>query len=237
MLDRYYYIFIDAACLLFPLLFSFHPRFYFAAHFRQFLLPALFTALFFIIWDALFTHWGIWSFNPRYLLGIYMFGLPLEEILFFLCIPYACTFTYYCVRKYWAPTPVAGSLWSRLISIVLIAVLTGVAALHLSNLYTSVTFLLLTLLLVILLLRRAVFMPAFYLSFALILIPFFLSNGALTGAFTPEPVVAYNNQYNLGIRMGTIPVEDTFYGMLLLLMNVAGYEWMSIRQHKKKLAI
>ena len=68
---------------------------------------------------------------------------------------------------------------------------------------------------------------AFLLAYLIILIPFLLVNGLLTAI----PVVLYNDSENLGIRLYTIPIEDIFYGMLLIMMNVIGYERLKIKNH------
>lgn len=64
------------------------------------------------------------------------------------------------------------------------------------------------------------------------LLPFVIINGILTAL----PVVSYNNLYNSGIRLGTIPVEDLVYSMLMLLMNVAIYEALYYKSKRKVVA-
>ena len=100
-----------------------------------------------------------------------------------------------------------------------------IALFNFQKYYTSVTFLLLAILICYLhLFHKSKLMRNFYISYLFILIPFFISNGILTGGFTKSPIVNYNDYYNLGIRLFTIPVEDSFYGMLLILLNVFLFE-------------
>lgn len=54
-------------------------------------------------------------------------------------------------------------------------------------------------------------------------------NGILTGSFIADEVVWYNNNENMAFRLGTIPFEDVFYGMALLLLNTAIYEHLAQR--------
>ncbi|MGC9342869.1 MAG: lycopene cyclase domain-containing protein [Bacteroidales bacterium] len=66
-----------------------------------------------------------------------------------------------------------------------------------------------------------------------VLIPFLIVNGILTGSFIEEEIVWYNDMENLSFRIFTIPVEDMFYGMLLILMNVSIYEYFQKQFGKK----
>jgi lycopene cyclase domain-containing protein len=182
------------------------------------------TLAFFVAWDVLYTHWGIWGFNPKYLSGINLINLPIEEWMFFIAIPYASVFTYYSLN-YLFKKDYLGK-YAKGISLVLATILIVVAIFNYSKLYTSVTFGLTAIFLLLhVYVFKSKYMGRFYFSYLFILLPFFIVNGLLTGSFIPEEVVWYDDSQNLGIRIFTIPIEDSVYGLLLILMNVTFYEW------------
>ncbi len=228
MESHYLYLSIDLLALFFAVIFSFLPQNKFYKQWR-FLFPAIIiTASVFILWDVLFTQMGVWGFNPRYVTGLYLFNLPIEEVFFFICIPYACVFTYHSITIL-ITKEISGKLQER-ISTVLTFSFFIIGLLNYNRWYTGSTFIASAIFL--LFLRWFVkpsYLGKFYQSFIFILIPFFFINGLLTGTGIANPVVWYNDQENLSIRIGTIPIEDTFYGMLLILINVALYEKFKTR--------
>ena len=189
-------------------------------------MPAIgIPALIFITWDNWFTGMGVWGFNQRYITGLYIAHLPIEEVLFFICIPYACLFTYEAVNYYKKSDPLPDN--GNRVTWILIVGLLAVGIKNYDRWYPSVTFLATAVFLIFLtLIVRPAYLGRFYFAYLFILIPFFIINGILTGTGLPEPVVWYNDAENLGIRMFTIPFEDTFYGMLLILMNVSIFEYL-----------
>lgn len=193
------------------------------------MLPAIAgSAVVFILWDEIFTRLGVWGFNPQYTSGLYIMSLPVEEIMFFICIPYACIFTYFALNHLTKKDHLFPH--QEIISSLLIILLLIAGGYYINKLYTGVIFLATGLCLAFVILKlRARFMGRFYFAFIFLLIPFFIVNGILTGSFTDEPVVWYNNEENLGVRIGTIPVEDFFYAMLMILIPVTIYEKLEER--------
>lgn len=228
MKENYLYLSLNILSFIVPFLFSFYPKVNFSKKWRYVLPAILCTAIIFILWDEAFTQIGVWRFNTRYTTGIMIFSLPLEEVLFFFCIPYACIFTYFalthCVKKdHLFPH-------QELISSVLIFTTLIGGIFFMDRLYTSVTFFLTGLFLAFQMLKlKPRYMGRFYFAFIFILIPFFIVNGILTGSLIDEPVVWYDNNENLGIRIGTIPIEDFCYGMLMILMSITIAEEMEAR--------
>lgn len=216
------YLWIDLGSFIIPFLFSFHPKLNFHKKFNAFIKANLIVSVLFILWDILFTHLQVWGFNPKYISGLHLINLPVEEILFFLFIPFSSLFTYHCFHVFFTSVP---GLSSRIISVPLILVSTWIALLHYNKLYTVSAFGLVSLLIIFLeFINRKPWLMHFYRMYLIILLPFFIVNGMLTGTGLKEPVVIYNDLQNLGIRLFTIPVEDVFYGLSLLLLNTACYE-------------
>jgi lycopene cyclase domain-containing protein len=172
----------------------------------------------FISWDVIFTSQGIWGFNEQYHSHIKLLGLPLEEFLFFITVPYASIFTLHVLRSYF-PNFRLSTSQARIVSLVLIAALLVIAAVNIRKAYTSLNFLVTALVIGGVLLKNPEILRGFYLRFLVILIPFGIVNGILTGSFIEGQIVWYNDLENLGIRLGTIPVEDVFYGLSLILLN------------------
>ncbi|MBT1705685.1 lycopene cyclase domain-containing protein [Chryseosolibacter indicus] len=232
MNEKYYYLAINIGSFIIPFIASFYPKANFSRKWK-FIIPAiLITAFIFIVWDELFTRMGVWGFNERYLTGIFIFNLPLEEILFFICIPYSSIFIYFSLnhlieRDYFFS-------YHQVISNVLIIILLLIGVYYLKHLYTSVTFILTSLFLAFLNLKvKPEYMGRFYFAYLFVLIPFFIVNGILTGSFIDEPIVWYNNEENLNIRLGTIPVEDAFYGLLLILNSIVIAEMLETKYGRK----
>ena len=182
------------------------------------------TGLFFLFWDVLFTMKGVWSFNPQYITGVTIWGLPLEEVLFFLTVPFACIFIYACLNYYvkWQITARTAATISSLVVVFCIAGL----IFYYHSIYTAVTCgVLLLLVLIIQYFIKSVWLNRFYFTYLVALIPFYAVNGILTSI----PIVSYNNIQNMRLRVGTIPVEDHFYLMALLLMNIGFFEYFKAR--------
>lgn len=227
------YFLVDFFTVIVPLLFSFHPRIRFYKTWKQFAIAAIVVSTIFITWDSIFTNLGVWNFNRRYISGMFFLNLPIEEILFFICIPFSCVFTYYCLNKFYDLG------WNRrtenIFCIVFSMALLTTGILFIDKLYTAVTFISTA---IVCLLLKFVFKAEWFGKaisvYALLLVPFLLVNGILTGTGLEEPVVIYNKTQNLNIRLFTIPLEDVFYGFELFVLNLFVYLKLSEKQLQKQ---
>ncbi|AXT50694.1 lycopene cyclase domain-containing protein [Aquimarina sp. BL5] len=200
----------------------------------KYLLPAiLITMIIFVTWDIIFTHIGCWFFNPIYNSGIYINKLPLEEYLFFIAIPYACAFSFYAVQFHF-PKFKLNEKWTKVLTFLIVIGSVITSLLHQDLTYTFVNFLVLPAILLLSYYFSREVVQHYLAIYPILLIPFFIINGILTGTGIEQAVFDYNPQVILGIHIFSIPLEDMFYNFSLLLSPLALTHIFEMRFKKTK---
>jgi lycopene cyclase domain-containing protein len=224
--DRFLYLAVDLGSFIVPFLFSFERKWiHFIGRWKAIMAGLCTMAAFFLIWDIYFTKIGVWGFNDRYITGWKLQGLPVEEYLFFGMIGFCCLFVYESMNHLIKVQLSEATCRQFFIAIASINFLVAIWYYH--RAYTSVACGLNGLFILFINWKMPWFSwQRFLLGYLISFIPFTLVNGILTGSFTPEPVVWYNDSENTGLRLGTIPIEDSQYMMLMMTMSIAVYEWM-----------
>jgi len=67
-------------------------------HVKTLLLSLVLLFVIAVIWDYLSVRWGLWSFNDSEIIGS-VFGLPVEEYLFFVFVPLLAINVYLLFEK------------------------------------------------------------------------------------------------------------------------------------------
>ena len=223
------YGWLHIGIILFPLILSFERKITYYKKLPALALSLLIVSTVFIIWDAIATARGDWSFNEEHILGFTLLGLPIEEILFFVTVPYSCLFLYETIKLYIPEKAISvRPVWYYTAS----ALLLGVALFFTDQYYTWTVllfaagfFLLAPLLHPVLIQSRN-----FYIFMAFSYLPFLVVNYILTSV----PVVLYGNQAIWGGRFLTIPYEDFFYSFAMIGFWTLFYEFFRIKLAHRK---
>ena len=222
------YAWVIVCTIIGPFLLSFDKKVHFYTHWKA-LFPALIiVGLLFLVWDSYFTQNGIWGFNPNYISRIYILNLPLEEVCFFLVVPYACVFIYEVLIAYFPLIKVKklGHIFAFGFTLAGFTF----AIMNMDKWYTASAGIISALLTIgIYFIRRVSWYGNFVFTFIVAIIPFIIVNSILTGAFTDQPVVWYNEEHIMGPRIITIPIEDLFYNYAMLLPVIGIFEYLKKR--------
>lgn len=210
------YTIILIASISIPFLLSFDKKLQFYKQWKYLIPSIVVIALFYIVGDIYFTKIGVWGFNRTHLSNIFLFKLPIEEWLFFLAIPYASIFLHDVLHAYF-PSFQLPIYVSKRLSIFFFLMALVTLLLYLDKAYTVYILTIFIIIITVSYFDKSDTISRFYCTFLIILIPFVLVNGVLTGAFTAEPVVWYDHSENLNLRFITIPIEDFIYGFTMLL--------------------
>lgn len=217
---KFEYLLFNLAVVVGPVVSQFSRRIKSVSRWRLKLLVSVIVMIPYIIWDALVA--GLhWQFNETYTLDFRLFGLPIEEWLFFITVPFGCLLV-------WETLPQLDRWLARLKSLrhirnVLYAALpVGIWIFSTGKQYTGLVLCCFGLvgLVDVLLKTDLLLCPKTYLYLAIVAGLILVFNGYLTA----RPVVIYGEAYQMGYRIWTIPIEDFGYGFTLMLFNTMLYE-------------
>ncbi|MFA5097479.1 MAG: lycopene cyclase domain-containing protein [Candidatus Margulisiibacteriota bacterium] len=212
------YLALDLLIVSFPLLFGDLAPVRYRKRYKAVFLSILAVGIPFVLWDIIFTKIGVWSFNPAYISGFKLAGLPLEEALFFVAVPFSCLFILECLEVFIGDKVI--NINRRWIYAVVAALLLFALAFP-SRLYTV----LVVELTAAFILAAERFFPDIlrsrnYWGYLIICFGLFL---VFNSILTALPVVSYSSLHISNIRFFTIPAEDFIYNYLLLSACAAVY--------------
>jgi lycopene cyclase domain-containing protein len=218
------YLAIDFLIVLFPLLFTFYKKIAYYRNFKPLFISIFIVGGCYIVWDAVATYRGDWWFNHEYVMDFELLGLPLEEILFFITVPYSCTFIYEALQYFIKDRELLVDVTLFFIPSILFII----AGVIFYDQYYTVTVLFscsLFFSIAVILFPQMLRSGIYWLYILIAFIPFFIINYLLTSI----PIVLYNSQAIWNVRITTIPSEDFFYNFSLLSFYLIVYLFFKAR--------
>lgn len=224
------YLLINLVTIAAPLILSFESKIAYYKKFPSLFLSIISVGTIFIVWDAIATLRGDWSFNEKYIGRINFFYLPVEEILFFITIPFAEIFLYETVKLYLKEKVI--QIHSVILISCMILLLAGAIYFH-ERYYTSTVLIFSAIAIALNLIPQLKIFSSkiYWLWIAFMYIPFFVVNYILTSL----PIVSYSASAIWGNRFLTIPFEDFFYSFSMLTLYLIVYNFFEQRWKRKKL--
>lgn len=188
---------------------------------KQLGLAYLIVSLPFVLWDVWAAQSGHWLFSERYITSFRLAHLPIEEILFFVTVPYAMMFVWEVIKIHVVQRTVLRAKLIKNVLILLAGACVIFAVVYVERAYTRSAFLVagLTCIAVALWTKLYADLRFWYFQAAL-MVAFLLSNTFLTAL----PVILYSSSAIIGFRVGTIPLEDFFFNFSLITLFMMVYE-------------
>ncbi len=222
----YQYLLINFAIIAFTLMLSFEKRLKYYSKIKKLMPAILVVGAIYVGWDAFATYRGHWSFNPDFVLGIKVLGLPIEEILFFITVPYSCIFAYEGIAYFLGDGKVRAP--NRILTATIGLVCLGSAFLFWGKEYTFLALFSvgLTVLFVSNFYAELLGSRLYWVYIGFTIVVFLIFNYVLTSL----PIVEYSASAITGIRVLTIPIEDFFFNFSMLTLYLLAYLWFSGRR-------
>jgi lycopene cyclase domain-containing protein len=218
-MEKYTFLFIDVLVFFIPMLLMLDKRFKSKKTFNQIVPGLLLMAALFTVWDLVFSHLLIRTFNPTYVIGYYFLGIPFEEYLLFLLIPFTVTVIYEYMLNLFPERmhQQSGNTFATILALLFLFLAIAFRQ-HQYTFYTCIFSSLLLQFNVYFL--KSAFLGRYFFVFAVALVPAMLIHAVLTS----HPIIQYSNTGISGIKIGTIPFEDIVLFLLQTLLVITIFD-------------
>ena len=182
----------------------------------------------YVIWDVLVTD-SHWWFNKAYTLDFRLLGLPIEEWLFFITVPFGCLLVWETLPDTKLSTQLRPLRHIRTALYTTLPI--GLWIFSTQQQYTGLVLCCFGIVGAVDTVLRTdlLLQPKTYIYLAIVSGLILVFNGYLTA----RPVVLYGEAYQSGYRIFTIPIEDFGYGFTLMLFNAMCYEKLKAIRYGK----
>lgn len=189
-------------------------------HIRALLAGFLFVSVPFIVWDVWAVAAGHWGFNSTYVTSPRLFGLPIEEMLFFITVPFALIYVWGVVKKFIADRAVL-----PLFAYLMFGIAGGASVFFLitqwSNGYTRSAMIASLIAIVFAAFSKIAYSLRFWIFQLVLLVLFIVFNGFLTSL----PIITYGNDAIIGYKIFNIPLEDFFFNFAFINLFLLVFHW------------
>ena len=225
---KFEYLLFNLIVIAGPVVSEFNPQIRRISQWRLKLLTNGIVMIPYVIWDVLVTG-SHWQFNKAYTLDFRLLGLPIEEWLFFITVPFGCLLVWETL-----PEKRLSRLRSHLRHIrtgLYTALPIGLWIFSTGHQYTGLVLCCFGIVGAVdrVLKTDLLLQPKTYIYLAIVSGLILVFNGYLTA----RPVVLYGEAFQSGYRILTIPVEDFGYGFTLTLFNAMLYEKLKAIRYEK----
>jgi lycopene cyclase domain-containing protein len=223
------YLLINIFIIIIPLIFSFENKIRFYKKTAVIGTTIIMVGIPFIIWDSIAVRRGDWSFNEEYLTGIKLFNLPLEEIFFFITVPYSTLFIYETLNFYLKDKNI---FYNKFIYIIIFLFSLIISFIFFFQYYTATIFVFFAVYIILAssFYKNILSSKNYWIFILLTYKPFFIVNYLLTSM----PIVLYNPESIWGIKILTIPLEDFIYSFTLISFYLMVYKILVNEWEKRK---
>lgn len=174
----------------------------------------------FVIWDVWAAWAGHWGFNGEYIYSFRLFGIPAEEILFFITVTFAMMYVWGVINKH-VSDRVVGKIWPKIVLSIIGLIATVFAFMFFNNGYTR-SAMLATLLGILVILWSGMYTKLRFWVFQLVLLVTFI---VFNSILTVLPIITYGENSIIGLRIGTIPFEDFWFNFAFINLFLIVYNY------------